>query len=197
MSSFRSEPFLWIHLAGIAAFPLLLQIAWLGLAVGEPLPGYWLEVIFLWIVAIAPIAWMQWQKPFDIFSLLFVALKPDLLTLEQLRILSLFKSQKHRVITVIGSLIMTVSIWLPYKLAPIATPAAAFLPQWRIIGLLIAGIAFLVSHLFLQVPLSVLGVLFTSHEQWEKTEPIAVSNIAQSFTLLGFRVRKILPTLVS
>lgn len=197
MSSFRSEPFLWIHLAGIAAFPLLLQIAWLGLAVGDPLPGYWLELIFLLVVGIAPIAWMQWHKPFDIFSLLFVSLRPDLLTPEQLRILSLFKSQKHRVITILGSLIMAVSIWEIYQLAPIATPAAAFLPQWRMIGLLIALSAFLASHLFLQVPLSVLGVLFTSNEQWEKTEPLTVSNIAQSFTLLGFRVRKILPTLVS
>lgn len=197
MTSFRSEPFLWIHLAGIAAFPLLLQVAWLALAVGDPLPGYWLELIFLFGIAIAPIAWMQWYKPFDIFSLLFLALRPELLTPEQLRILSLFKKPRHRVITVIGTVIMAVSIWFLYRLAPIATPAAAFLPQWRIIGLLIAGFAFLASHLFLQVPLSVLGVLFTSNEQWEATEPMSVPNIAQSFTLLGIRVRKILPRLVN
>jgi hypothetical protein len=197
MSSFRSEPFLWIHLAGIAAFPILLQIAWLGLAVGNPLRGYWLEIVFLLVVAIAPIVWMQWNKPFDIFSLLFVALRPELLTPEQLKILSLFKRPKHRFITVFGTLLMVWLIWLLYHIAPIATPAAAFLPQWRILGLLIAGLAFLASHLFLQVPLSVLGVLFTPNEQWEKTEPMLVQNITESFTLLGVRVRKILPTLVS
>ncbi|PSF38982.1 low-complexity tail membrane protein [Aphanothece hegewaldii CCALA 016] len=197
MSSFRSEPFLWIHLAGIAALPILLQIAWIGLAVGDPLPGYWLELIFLLVIAIAPISWMQWYKPFDIFSLLFVAQRPELLTPEQLKILSLFKRPKHRFITVLGTVLMIAGLWKIYQIAPIATPAAAFLPQWRIIGLLIASLAFLASHLFLQVPLSVLGVLFTKNEQWEKTEPIPVSNIAQSFTLLGIRVRKILPTLVS
>jgi hypothetical protein len=197
MSSFRSEPFLWLHLAGIAAFPLLLQIAWLGLAVGDPLPGYWLELIFLLGVAIAPIVWMQWQKPFDIFSLLIVALRPDLLTPEQLKILSLFKRPKHRFITILGTLLMVFVLWQLYQLAPIATPAAAFLPEWRILGLLIAGFSLLAAHLFLQVPLSVLGVLLTSNEQWEKTEPMLVQNISQSFTLLGIRVRKILPTLIS
>lgn len=197
MSSFRSEPFLWIHLAGIAAFPILLQIAWLGLAVGDPLPGYWLEIVFLLVVAIAPIVLMQWHKPFDIFSLLVVALRPELLTPEQLKILSLFKRPKHRIITVFGTLMMVWLIWQLYHIAPIATPAAAFIPQWRILGLLIAGLAFLASHLFLQVPLSVLGVLLTPNEQWEKTEPMLVQNITESFTLLGVRVRKILPTLVN
>ena len=36
--SMKSEPFLWIHLAGLAALPIFLQIAWIGLAVGDPLP---------------------------------------------------------------------------------------------------------------------------------------------------------------
>lgn len=197
MTSFRSEPFLWIHLAGIAAFPLLLLMAWLGLAVGDPLPAYWLEILFLLVVAIAPIVWMQWHRPFDIFSLLIVALRPELLTPEQLKILSLFKRPKHRLITVLGTVLMILALWQLYRLAPIATPAAAFLPQWRPIGLLIASFALLAAHLFLQVPLSVLGVLLTSNEQWETTEPILLQNLNQSFTLLGVRVRKILPTFIS
>jgi hypothetical protein len=140
---------------------------------------------------------MQWYRPFDIFSLLVLALRPELLTVEQLKILSLFKRPKHRLIAVLGAFLMIFVLWQLYQLAPIATPAAAFLPQWRLFGLLIAGFALLAGHLFLQVPLSVLGVLFTSNEQWDKTEPMPVQNISQSFTLLGIRVRKILPTLVN
>ena len=37
MRSFRSEPFLWIHLAGIAVAPLGLLVVWLALAIGDPL----------------------------------------------------------------------------------------------------------------------------------------------------------------
>ncbi|MDJ0546138.1 MAG: low-complexity tail membrane protein, partial [Microcystis sp. M53601_WE4] len=84
----KSEPFLWIHLAGLAALPIFLQIAWIGLAVGDPLPFLWLEWLFLGAIAIIPVFWMQWTKPFDIFSLLLVALKPSQLTPEQLKILS-------------------------------------------------------------------------------------------------------------
>ena len=37
MRSFRSEPFLWIHLAGIAVAPLGLLVVCLALAIGDPL----------------------------------------------------------------------------------------------------------------------------------------------------------------
>ncbi|XTZ13067.1 MAG: low-complexity tail membrane protein, partial [cyanobacterium endosymbiont of Rhopalodia inflata] len=47
MNNFRSEPFLWIHLAGIAVVPLSLQLVLLGLAVGDPFPLFWLELFIV------------------------------------------------------------------------------------------------------------------------------------------------------
>lgn len=189
----KSEPFLWIHLAGIAAFPVFLQIAWVGLAIGDPLPFFWPEWIFFIAIAVVPIVWMQWTRPFDIFSLLIVALKPDRLTPEQLKILSLFKRPRHRLILILGTVLFLAIVWQMYRFAPLAASVAGYFPQWRLLGLSIAAIALSLAHLFLQVPLSVLAVLFTNDRTWTEIEPVAVDRIPQLFTLFGLKVNKILP----
>jgi hypothetical protein len=63
--------------------------------------------------------------------------------------------------------------------------------------LLIAALAFLVSNLFVQVPVSVLGVLLTSEQQFSATEPYLVDKIPQQFTVPGLKVENILPTVVT
>ncbi|MGK7877914.1 MAG: low-complexity tail membrane protein [Xenococcaceae cyanobacterium] len=197
MRSFRSEPFLWIHLAGLVVVPLSLEVVWLGLAVGDPLLPFWLELLGVAAVGIVPVFLMQWIRPFDIFSLLIVALKPEQMTPEQQRILSLLKTKGQRLLTAIAAVFMLWVLWQIYRLAPIAAMVAPFSPQWRIAGLLLAAFAFLVSNLFVQVPVSVLGVLFTSEQQFEATEPCPREKIPQEFTIPGFRVDKILPTLAT
>ena len=197
MRPFWSERFLWIHLAGLAVVPLSLQVVWLGLAVGAPLPLFWIELLFLAAVGLVPIFWMQWNRPFDIFSLLIVALKPEEMTPEQRRILSLFKTNKQRFLTAIAAVFMLWVLWQIYRLAPVAAMAASFLPQWRIAGLLLAALAFGASNLFVQVPVSVLGVLLTSEKQFAATEPCAPEKITQEFTIPGFRVEKIWQGLVT
>ncbi|MBR8831670.1 MAG: hypothetical protein N5P05_001111 [Chroococcopsis gigantea SAG 12.99] len=187
----RSEPFLWIHLAGIAAVPLFLQVAWLGLAIGSPLPLIWLEYIFLAAIAVIPVLWMQWSRPFDIFSLLVVALKPGNLTPEQLKILALFRTPKHKLITLLGAVLFLGLAYTIYQIAPLAASKVAFLPQWRLLGLSIAGVGFLSSHLFLQVPLGVLGVLSTKPEKFNTVEPIPAEVVPALFSVLGFKVNKI------
>ncbi len=191
-NSLKSEPFLWIHLAGIAAVPIFLQIVWLGLAVGQPLVPFWLELLLLVGVGIVPIFWMQWIRPFDIFSLLLLALEPNKLTPSQQKILTLFKLPQQRILTAIAAVLMLVKLWFIYQWAPLASTIVTFLPQWRILGLLIAAIAFLASNLFFQVPIAVLGVLFTSKEKWTATTPYPLEKISQNFTIIGFRVGKIL-----
>lgn len=191
MNDLRSEPFLWIHLAGVAAVPLLLQIVWLGLAVGDPLSPFWLELLLLGGAGILPIFWMQWHRPFDIFSLLLVSLKPQALTPQQQRILSLFKRPRQRQLAAIAALAMAAVLWLLYQYAPLAASAAAFLPQWRILGLLLAAVAFFASNLFVQVPLSVLGILSTKEGQFAAANPYPLEQISQAFTIPGLRVNKI------
>ncbi|MEQ8962842.1 MAG: low-complexity tail membrane protein, partial [Coleofasciculus sp. C2-GNP5-27] len=62
-------------------------------------------------------------------------------------------------------------------------------------GLVVAGLGFLASHLFLQVPLSVVQVLFTSEAEWAGTQPYPVEKIPEKFTVPGFRVKQILPAI--
>ena len=191
MASFRSEPFLWIHLAGIAVAPFALLVVWLALAIAVPLTPYWLELGFLVGIGVLPILWMQWHKPFEIFSLLVVSLRPEVLTLEQRKILSLFKQPRQRVLTVLTALLMTGKLFALYYFAPLASLPVLDLPQIRIAALGVAAIAFLIANLFVQVPVSVLGILLTSNATYEQISPIELSEIPQKLTLFGFRVKKI------
>jgi hypothetical protein len=195
MRSFWTDPYLWIHLAGLAALPIFLELCFIGLAVGDPVLPVSLEVGLVAIAGIAPIIWMQWQKPFCIFSLLALAIKPDQMTVEQRKLLRWFKTPEVRILSTIASVLLVVVLWKLYRAAPIAADVVPFSSNWRIIGLLIAAIAFLASNLFLQVPVSVLRVLFISDAQFATTEPYPVEKIPKDFTLLGLRVRRILPPL--
>jgi hypothetical protein len=137
---------------------------------------------------------MQWTRPFDIFSLLFLAIKPESLTVDQQKILSLFTRKSQKVLALLTALLMVWILWLLYQSAPLAAIAASQLPQLRIVGLLIAAVGFLISNLFIQVPISVLGVLLTSEQQFNMIEPIAFDKISATFTIFGLRVQKILPS---
>lgn len=187
----RSEPFIWIHLVGIALFPALVEVALLGLAVGDSY-SYLIELPLLAVIAILPILLMQLSRPFDIFSILFLSLKPECLTESQRKILSLFMTAKQKIWSLIAALVMLLLLWLIYNLSPLATGIAVFVPQWRILGLGIAAIAFLGSNLFLQIPLSVLQVLLTKESKFTQIEPYSLEAITSSFTVPGIKVNKIL-----
>lgn len=197
MRSFWADPYLWVHLTGIAAVPIFLELCLLGLAVGEPLLPAWLELSLIGIVGTTPILWMQWNRPFSIFSLVVLALKPEQLTADQRRILQLFRTPIDRILAILTAIALLGALGWLYQVAPIASGAVSFLPIGRGIGLLGAAIAFLLSNLFLQVPVSVLRVLLTSESQFAATEPYPVEQIPQSFTLLGLQVKHILPSLVT
>jgi hypothetical protein len=195
MRSFWTEPFLWIHLAGLAAIPLTLELVWLGLAVGDPILPVWLEFFIVAAIGIVPITWMQLTHPFDIFSILFLALKPQQLT--QRRLLSLFKTKTNKAVTLVAAVFMVWVLWQLYRAAPVVTPIVPLASGWRIVGLLGAGLAFLASHLFLQVPLSVAQVLRTSESEFAAIAPYPVEKIPQDFTIPGIRVNKILPITIT
>jgi hypothetical protein len=193
--SFWLEPFLWIHLAGLAVLPLCLQIVWIALSIGDPLPWAWLEIAILTIVGVAPVLWMQIAKPFDIFSILIVALKPQEMSESQRKILSLFLRPQQKLIAWLGGGI-TIGLFLVlYQFAPVAEGVTSIAASWRFVALLVAAIALGMASLFLQVPLSVAGILWTKEEQFNNTEALAVDRIASSFTIPGFRVKKILGSL--
>lgn len=195
MRSFWTEPYLWIHLAGIAALPLLLELCLLGLAVGDPLLPVWLELALIGVVGIAPVLWMQWSRPFYIFSIVVLSLNPEQLTEKQRRILRLFKASENQVVAVLTPIFLLGVLWQLYQIAPVAASVAPFPPQWRLLGLLVAAIAFLGCNLFLQVPVSVVRVLLTHDTELARLEPYPLESIRRSFTIPGVKVNQILPPL--
>ncbi|WP_377473806.1 MAG: low-complexity tail membrane protein [Microcoleus anatoxicus] len=193
MRSFWSEPFLWIHLAGMAALPIFLGLCWLGLAVGSPLLPVWLEVFLVGAAGIGPVLWMQWFRPFYIFSILVVAVKPQNLTNAQQRILAGFKSRLNQGLALFLAILLAVILWQLYRFSPLAASVAPFPPQWRLAGLLLAAWAFLASNLFLQVPASVLAVLLTPESEFAERQPHVLDKVGIDFTIAGWQVDRILP----
>ncbi len=196
MRSFWSDPYLWIHLSGLAAFPLFLEGCLVGFSIGDPIFPVWLELFLVAVVGIAPVLWMQWQRPFYIFSLVAVTVKPERLTDEQRRLLTLFKLPRNRVLAIVASLALVVVLQKVYALAPIAAASLPFLPQVRLVGLLLAAIAFLACNLFVQVPVSVASVMLTSETKVGATAPYPLEQIQRGFTLLGLRLNQILPPVI-
>ncbi len=197
MRSFKLEPFLWIHLAGLAALPLLLQVVWLGLGIGQPFLPIGLELTLVALIGVGPVLWMQWQQPFDIFSLLAIALRPQQLTDDQRRILQLFKTPRQRVLALVAA---AIAVWLLlqiYRWSPLAIGVTPLASQGRLVGLAIASLAFLASNLFLQVPVSVVGVLLRSQQRFATAEPYTSDRVAADFSVLGWRVQQILPALAT
>jgi len=196
MRSFRLDPYLWIHLAGAAAVPIFLELCFLGLAASDPVLPIGLEFLLVAVVGIAPVFWMQWQRPFYIFSLLVVAIKPGQLTDEQRKILQLFRTTPVKALTIVVSGLLAIALWKLFHAPPLDAASIAFLPKWRLGGLVIGAIAFLLSNVFLQVPASVLRVLLATESQVNDAEPYAVEHISKDFSVIGLRVSKILPDMV-
>lgn len=194
MSSFRSEPILWIHLAGLATLPIFLELCMLGLAVGDPVLPVWLE-LFLVAVGVVPMLWVQLSRPFYIFAILAIALKQEQLTYQQRQILSLINTKLNRVLAVVAAVFLVGLLWQLYRAAPLAASVAPFPPEWRIAGLLLAGTAFLASNVFLQIPVSVARVFVTSDAEFAATKPYPLEKISPDFTIVGLQVSQILPTL--
>jgi len=196
MRSFWSEPFLWIHFAGLAAFPIFLEITWLGLAVGDPLLPVWLEILLVAATGIIPILWMQLFRPFCIFSIVAVSAKPEKLSDRQRKILTLFKSSINQIVAVVAAVFLFWVLWQIYLAAPVVATKAVFLPEWRLLGLLLAAGAFFASNLFLQIPLSVARVLLVKESEFAAAEVYTSEKVFQDFTLPGWQVEQILPLMI-
>ena len=194
MSSFRSDPFLWIHLSGIVALPLFLIVVWLGLGFDRYSS---IELLIVVIVGILPVLWMQLVRPFNIFSILVVSLKPEQLTTKQRQILALFQSKRQKILSLFAAAFIGLIFWQIYNHASLAISFNPLVASGKLVNLAIASLAFLFSNLFLQVPISVLGILFYNSEQLAATEPVSVAQVSGEFTSVGFQVNQILPTVLT
>jgi hypothetical protein len=194
MTALRYDPYLWVHLAGLATVPFWLILCLLGLAVGYPtLPT--VELTLVIGVGVLPILLMQLGRPFYIFSLLCLTLKPASLGQEQRQLLTLFRSWRVRLTAPLGALALVWCFLQLYQVAPGAAALTPFSPWGRPVGLAIATVGFLGANLFLQVPLSVLQVLVTPPAILQTVQPYPVQAIHHDFINVGLPVGQILPAI--
>lgn len=173
--------------------PLALEGVCLGLAAGDPMLPAWLEFLLIAGAGIVPVLLMQWFRPFSIFSVMAVSLKPEQLSPDQRRVLSLFRTPASRGAAIAASVFLALVLWKLYQVAPIAAIATPLPSSAHGLGLLFAAVTFLGANLFLQVPVSVLRVLLVSEAAFSATEPYPAERISRDFFLPGLRVNQILP----
>lgn len=199
MPAFRLDPYLWLHITGLAAVPLFLGVCLLGLAIGDPVLPVAVEFALVSLPGLLLVLWMQYYRPFYIYSLLAVATHPQQLSSQKRQILDRFLARKRRGAMgwLVPLLVAAVSVGILWQIdlwAPIASSAVAWIPQWRGLGLLVTAAAFFLVNLFTQVPLSVLEVLLTPAATFTTTSPLSVEEIPTNFTIIGWQLnRGILP----
>jgi hypothetical protein len=191
----QQNRYLWVHFAALAAVPLLLDICWAGLASAGSTFNYpsagSLQFWAIALLGIAPTLWMQLSKPFYLFSLPPVALRPTELTEEQRRCLQLLKSLQVKIIAGITAGFSVWLLWQVYARSPQAAPLMS-----PTAGLVSAAVAFFFACAILQISVSAGRSLFVGPDTLKRVVPVEVSAIATEFLILGIRVNKLLPSAV-
>ena len=192
MLKVQQNRYLWVHLVGLATVPLLLDICLAGLASARPAFDYAEAFgIQFWTVAlvgVAPSLWMQIQKPFYIYSLPPLAVKPSSLSEDDRRCLTVLKSWQIKALAGVTAGFL---VWLLAQLyaklpqiSPVMKPG---------VGLVCAIAAFFFVCLFLQISVSVVRSLLIGQDTLQRVKPFEASEISSSFLIPGLRVSKILP----
>ena len=168
----------------------------MGFAMGDPFLPVWSELLLVIVAGGAPILWMQWQRPFYIFSIVAVSVKPEALTDDQRRLLSLFKLPRNRLLALFVAVVLIVVLRKIYEIAPIATTAVSALSTSHAFGLLLASASFFACNLFSQVPVSVASVMLSRESSFNATTPYPLEQVRQSFMIVGLQLKQILPPVI-
>jgi hypothetical protein len=183
----RRDPFLWFHVATIAAVPLTLVLSMLGLAVGDPVFPGWLEILLLGLPPIALSVWLQYSQPIFPYSLWLKHRPADKLEDMQLRVLSLSKSYASGWVAIVVGVFLYVVFRQLYITAPLAS-AMTFLPAaLRLVGVLWALVFFTVSAFLLQVGIAAARILVMPATEFMAAPPFDPADVAKGFLVLGQR----------
>ena len=135
---------------------------------------------------------MQIQRPFYLYALPPLAVKPSALGEDDRRCLTVLTSWQ---IKALAGVTAGFSLWLLARvydrlpqILPVMEPRA---------GLVCAIASFFFACLFLQISVSVLRSLFIGQDTLQRVKPFEPSEIASSFLIPGWRVNKILPTVAT
>ncbi len=188
MIKLQQNRYLWVHFAGLAVVPLLLDICLAGLASAGPALPFKGQFWVIALLGIIPGLAMQWLKPFYVFSLPPSALKPAALSEDQRRCLQIFKSWQIKALAIVVAAFL---LWLLVQLytlspliSPILTPRA---------GLISAAIAFFIAATFTQISVSAARALLIGPDALKRVPACEESAIARDFLIAGIRVKQLLP----
>jgi hypothetical protein len=138
---------------------------------------------------------MQLQRPFYIFSIPGLAVRPDKLGEDRRRLLTLQRTWFSRALVCLSAIALFLALYWLYQLAPMAADMTPFAAKSRSVGWLICAGSFLLANLFVQVPATVIPLLLASPEQVAKTPPYEAAAILPQFMVWGLRLSAILPDL--
>ncbi|WP_193855114.1 low-complexity tail membrane protein [cf. Phormidesmis sp. LEGE 11477] len=188
MIELQQNRYLWVHFAGLAFVPLLLDVCLAGLAsAGPALPFGW-QFWAIALLGILPALAMQWLKPFYIFSLPPSALRPAALTEDQRRCLQIFKSWQIKALAV---LVAAFSLWLLVKIYVMLPQVSPMLKPRA--GLFWGAIAFFIASTFMQISVSAGRALLIGPDALKRVPAVEEGAIATDFLILGIRLNKLLP----
>ncbi|MGC1308452.1 MAG: low-complexity tail membrane protein [Phormidesmis sp.] len=180
--------YLWVHLVGLAAVPLLLDICLAGLASAGPALPYRTQFWAIALLGIAPSLYMQLARPFYLFSLPPLALKPAVLSEDQRRCLTVLKSWQLKALAGMTAICL---LWILVQLyerspqvTPVMRPAA---------GLISAAVTFFLACTFLQIAVSAIRVILVGPDTLKRVAIFEEGAIASTFLIIGLRVNQILP----
>ncbi len=193
MNNFKLEPFLWLHFSGLVVIPLSLEGLWLSLSLSSPLAFWGLDFLIVAGLGIIPVFFLQFKHPLNIFSFLLLAIYPNLLTLEQRKILTLFKDKNQRIVQIITAIISLIILFGLYYFAPVATLVTNNFPQNRILAIILSSFFLGVTLFFAQVVMGIFRIFLTSQAKFDHTEPYAIERIYVDFLTPPFFVKKIIP----
>ena len=189
------EPFLWIHVAGISIFPFWMGLCLLGLASGTPLLPSSIELVAIALLGIGPVLAMQLLQPFNIFSLLCMAVPTHSLDEDRLRILGAFRTREQRFLSVAIAALLFCFLIDAYHLAPLveALSPVHSAPGVGLSRLAIAAFGFFAANLFLQVPLAALRVMVMPEDALLACSPVDLDDVADRFTTFGWQTSILAP----
>ena len=187
MIELQRNRYLWIHFAGLAFVPLLLDGCLAGLASAGPALPFGAQFWAIALFGIAPALAMQWLKPFYVFSLPPSALKPAALSEDQRRCLQIFKSWQIKALAV---LVAVLSLWLLKQVYVMLPQVSPLLPPRA--GLALGAIAFFTTSTFMQISVSAGRALLIGPGALKRVPAVEESAITSDFLILGIRLNSLL-----
>ncbi|AFY40600.1 hypothetical protein Lepto7376_4498 [[Leptolyngbya] sp. PCC 7376] len=188
------DPYLWLHLVGLAMLPLTLALVVIALAWGIPLPFSTAELITIVLVGGVPVWVLQILRPWQPFGFFIFQIPPERMDERQKQILRLIQGTRQPLLNALGAVVMVILLWQIAHYSPLATGISAGFWQWRVIGITLAIVGFFLSNVIVQMSLTLLPTLFLSENTVIAIDPHPNVSIRRDFACWGIPMGQIFPS---